>query len=454
MTLSHETTIAAVASAAGGAARGIVRITGPAALDCVAKLFVAEDADESRYDAASVRRGTLTLPDFAAAIPCEAYVWPGERSYTRQPTVELHVPGSPPIVAAALEAACRHGARPAEPGEFTLRAFLAGRLDLTQAEAVLGVVDAEDRRHLDVALRQMAGGLAGPLDRLRNDLLDLTAHLEAGLDFVEEDIEFIARDELLRRLAAVRDGVESVLAQTATRGEAGERPRVVLVGLPNVGKSRLFNALLGREGAIVSPQAGTTRDYVSAVCSFGGVECELIDTAGFETSTGAAVSITAAAQAATGEQARDASIRVLCLDASRPARAWEREQRVQTDPREIIVYTKADLAANTAERGELRVSALSGQGLDALRTSLGAALVELRGGAGDVVAATAVRCRDSLERAAAAVDAARRTAEIRGGDELVALELRTALDELGRVVGAVYTDDILDRIFSRFCIGK
>ncbi|MGC3968889.1 MAG: hypothetical protein QM775_16425 [Pirellulales bacterium] len=146
----------------GGALRGIVRVSGPQALACVLPLF----ADEARHAKLNeLRRATclsaeLRLPQFASAVPCDLFVWPDVRSYTRAPTIELHLPGSPPIIEAALEAVCRHGARPARPGEFTLRAFLAGRLDLTQAEAVLGVIDAEDRRQLDVALGQLAGGLA------------------------------------------------------------------------------------------------------------------------------------------------------------------------------------------------------------------------------------------------------------------------------------------------------
>lgn len=447
--MSTDDTIAAVATAAGGADRGIVRISGPKAIGCAAAFCEFPQASS-----AVVGRGLAVLPGFATPVPCDVYVWPNERSYTRQPTVELHLPGSSPVVAAALEAACRCGARLAGPGEFTLRAFLAGRLDLTQAEAVLGVVDAVDRRQLDVALRQMAGGLAGPLDRLRNKLLDLLAHLEAGLDFVEEDIEFIARSELLRQLTEGRDAVAALAEQTTARGDVAERPRVVLVGLPNVGKSSLFNVLLGRTGAIVSPQSGTTRDYLKAIVSFGGVECELIDTAGMDETAAGEPSIAAAAQDAAVAQTRDADVRVFCLDASRPPTPWETEQLLQPDPHRVVVRTKSDLAPSSpvAVVG-LSVSAVAGRGLDEIRAALGGAAASAREG-GTIVASTAVRCRDSLRRAAAALEAARTTVEGRGGDELVALELRTALDELGRVVGAVYTDDILDRIFSRFCIGK
>jgi tRNA modification GTPase len=369
--------------------------------------------------------------------------------------VELHVPGAPPIVAAALEAALRHGARPAAPGEFTLRAFLAGRLDLTQAEAVLGVVDAVDRRRLDTALKQMAGGLTTPLRQLRSDLLDLTAHLEAGLDFVEEDIEFIARDELMRQLNEARESVAAVVAQATARGEGVERPRIALHGLPNVGKSSLFNALAQHDRALVSPTAGTTRDYLTAVVSLNGVECELIDTAGVEPITATQPSIDSAAQEQAMTQSGEADLLLICLDGSRPPTDWERQRAAEVDGRSIVVRTKADVTkSDEVADGSLRVSVVTGEGLDELRTALADAVRATRLNADEMVPATAVRCRDSLHRAAAALSAAAHVAQSRGGDELVAVELRTALDELGRVVGAVYTDDILDRIFSRFCIGK
>jgi len=454
---STDDTIAAVTSASGGAARGIVRISGHAALACIGEFFQADDAGALSVipsSQAHVVPGRVRLPQFSSPVPCAAYVWPSDRSYTRQPTVELHLPGSPPLVAAALEVACSSGARPARPGEFTLRAFLAGRLDLTQAEAVLGVVDAADRRQLDVALRQMAGGLAGPLDRLRSDLLDATAHLEAGLDFVDEDIEFIARDELLRQLAAARAAVADVVRQTVSRGDAAELPRVALIGLPNVGKSSLFNALLGKPGALVSPQAGTTRDYLTARCSLGSIDCELIDTAGFEHADVSANSIAAAAQQFAEDRLRDADVRVLCLDACRAPASWELRLLGQFDDRRIVVRTKSDLADAMPKFGELHVSAVTGAGLDELRQAVASVVAQTQAVLGEMVTATTVRCRDSLQRAGAALAAAEQLAQTGGGDELIAVELRTALDELGQVVGTVYTDDILDRIFSRFCIGK
>ena len=197
--------------------------------------------------------GFLLLSGFASPLPCELYLWPGKRSYTGQPVAEVHTLGSPPLLEAVVRAVCRGGARPAEPGEFTLRAFLAGRIDLTQAEAVLGVIDATGNAELDAALKQLAGGLAGPLRLLRSDLLDLLAHVEAGLDFADEDLPFIKAEELLKRLDEAAAEVDRLARQLAFRGEAVVRVRVAPCGRPNAGKSSLFNALTGRPPARGKP---------------------------------------------------------------------------------------------------------------------------------------------------------------------------------------------------------
>ena len=261
------------------------------------------------------------------------------RSYTREPVAEFHTLGSPPLLEALLRAVCTAGARLARPGEFTLRAFLAGRFDLVQAEAVLGVIDAADRRELDVALAQLAGGLTRPLVELRGSLLDLLADLEAGLDFVEEDIRFVAGGELQRRLAAAADQVEQLRGQMRTRGRTDVEPRVVLVGWPNVGKSSLFNALTGRDAALVSERPGTTRDYLTATLSLGDSTCRLVDTAGSEPT--ADEPIASAAQRSRQTQSEQARLRLLCLDSTRPPNAWEQNELDRAEP-QLVVLTKIE----------------------------------------------------------------------------------------------------------------
>jgi tRNA modification GTPase len=455
---SADDTIAAIASASGGAARGIVRISGPNAIAVAESVFHASDALQpptgnrpaatvgvARISAAAINPGEFR------DLPCTRYAWPTPRSYTHEPLVELHTFGSPPLLAMLLHAVCSAGARLAEPGEFTLRAFLAGRIDLTQAEAVLGVIDAADRRQLDLALVQLAGGLSGPLAQLRDELLNLLADLEAGLDFIEEDIQFVSHGELQSRLAAAAELVQRLLEQMQTRGRADHGPRVTLVGWPNVGKSSLFNALLGQSAAIVSAQAGTTRDYLTAMLPLGTVLCELIDTAGRETTADKCDAISAAAQHLSNEQHRSADLRLLCIDATREPNAWERSQ-LETSGEQIVVLTKCDCAPAIGDyRNAVATSAITGRGLEELKTAIRSRLGETESAAAN---ATAERCHESFRLALGYLRRAAELAASAGGEELIAAELRAALAELGKIVGTIYTDDILDRVFSRFCIGK
>jgi tRNA modification GTPase len=449
-TCALDDTIAAIASAPGGAARGIVRLSGPNVLACLAGCFTPDPlVDCSKLAQASMVPGRLRPEGWTTDLPCQLLLWPNGRSYTGQPVAEIHTIGSPPLLQATLRTVCLAGARLAEPGEFTLRAFLSGRIDLTQAEAVLGVIDAAGPAELDTALAQLAGGLARPLHRLREQLLELLAHVEAGLDFPEEDLPFITRDELDRRLAEAADAVQRIAAQLTARNTSAPVLRAVLLGRPNAGKSSLFNALAGA-AALVSAEPGTTRDYLVAELDLGGLKCQLVDTAGIEPTIEA---LGTATQSMTAHQARDAWLRLICIDSTRPLDDWDRDQLAQDNPRQIIVLTKTD--AEPMARGEpqgsppvIRTSAATGQGLDELRTALRLA-AEAATGQG-AVAGTAARCGESLRLAARYLAQAR---EVQA-EELAALEIRAALDELGTVVGAVYTDDLLHRVFSRFCVGK
>lgn len=397
---------------------------------------------------------TLDLGSPLGGVEGDLYFWPTSRSYTRQPSAELHLPGAGPILDAALESFCAHGARLAEPGEFTLRAFLAGRIDLTQAEAVLGVIDSLDSRQLSGALQQLAGGVSEPLHRVRNELLELLAHLEAGLDFVEEEIEFISSTDLCEQLGRIADAVEGIAGQLGERDRSVQRARVVLVGATNVGKSTLYNRMAGDGRALVSPQAGTTRDYLTAIADLAGLDVELVDTAGVDADSHGPID--ELARQLAEQQHAAAELQLFCLDASRPLAAWERELLDRPAPDRLLVHTKCDLASAPQSESTLgiRTSATTGNGIPELKRAIRAHLADNRSDRPAMVASTADRCRDSLRRCGERLRAAIDLAGDGGGEELVAVELRHALDELGKVVGAVYTDDILDRIFSRFCIGK
>ena len=450
MTLDLDDTIVAIASAPGGALRGIVRLSGPESAACVATVFHPTDETPNPADP-STKRGVLHLPRNLGQIPARLYLWHDRRSYTRQPAAELHTLGSPPLLEAVVESLCQAGARLARPGEFTLRAFLAGRLDLTQAEAVLGVIDARGQAQLDTALAQLAGGLAGPLAALRERLLDLLAHLEAGLDFVEEDIEFITAGQLDAQLTAATNAVEQLAQRMNLRRDTTELPRVVLIGAPNVGKSSLFNALAGSDAAIISAVAGTTRDYVTCRVTADGQEFVLVDTAG-EASANEVSSVDGLAQAAAARQQREADLTITCSEAGGAGGAFRCTHAPYSDDSTIRVWTKCDQQSPLEGAVGIRTSSRSGEGLERLQQAIAARLRELAADA--VVISTAARCGESLELAAQSLARARDLVAADGGEELVAAEVRTALDGLGHVAGTVYTDDVLDRVFGRFCIGK
>jgi tRNA modification GTPase len=391
--------------------------------------------------------GSLQLPGFHSPLPANIYVWPGPRTFTGQDLVELHIISSPPVVEFLIAQILNAGARAAQAGEFTLRAFLSGKLDLTQAEAVLGIIEAGNRDELKQALVQLAGGMARPLTDLRDDLINLLADVEAGLDFAEEDITFVGQTDLLNRLARGMAQVTLMQKQLQERS-LGQRPfRVVIAGKPNAGKSSLFNALAGAGAALVSPVPGTTRDYLVKTLKIEDVTLELIDTAGWQETNG-----TTADQAQTlgRQQAEQADLVLLCLEAGQPID--EKATAVLAGkhfPAVIGVATKCDLASPAPHL--LATSAETHFGLDSLRNRLAEkARSFFRPG----LAPSLSRCRHHVEALLEHLRRAHGIVLYQEPAEVLALELRGALDEIGEMVGTVYTDDLLDRIFSRFCIGK
>jgi tRNA modification GTPase len=339
-----------------------------------------------------------------------------------------------------------------------MRAFLAGRLDLPQAEAVLGVIDAADREQLDAALGQLAGNVSQPLRQVRDELLNLLADLEAGLDFVEEDIHFIDDATVEMHLRNASQVIAAAAKQMSARHRGAMVSDVVLRGEPNAGKSSLLNALVGESVALVSDRAGTTRDVLWRETTLLGHPVRLIDTAGLEQERD---EITRQSQLAARESQKFAAVTLRCVpqgrdpDAEVTAGGSSPVESTSEHRAVVRVATQCDLI-DEAKRDELRdqgwlvTSAVTGLGLDALRNRIAAEL-DLQVTSAELgVSATAARCGDTIARAAQSLQAAQEMLAAQAGHEWVASEIRLALS----AIGEIYTDDILDRVFSRFCIGK
>jgi tRNA modification GTPase len=454
MAFQLEDTIAAIASPPGAAQRGIVRISGPATVGVLESLL----ADPVFQLSVPTRLPTLlTADELGSPLPADILLWPTSRSYTGQPMAEFHVLGAPPILELLMTALHRCGVRAAERGEFTMRAFLNGRIDLVQAEAVLGVIDAADHHELQAALTQLGGGLTVHLQTVRDTIISILGDLEAGLDFVEEDIEFISADEIVRRLREAHATLDQLYSDSLDRLPAGYHPRVVLAGLPNAGKSTLFNCLIEERIAIESDIAGTTRDYLSGVVTLDSLAVELLDTAGREQPRDG---IMEAADIQSQQQLRCADLVIWCRAADLPPAEREIDRQLLEDcrrhcPQLLTLTTCADrqTVPNT-NSSNLEVSALLDRGLEELRIAIVNALRGTASSRTELLATTSIRCRDSIARTRQAVHAAITTAATDIGDEITAISLREALHELRAMLGETWTDDILDHIFSSFCIGK
>lgn len=438
-----EDTIVALSTPPGSGARAIVRMSGKKALAIAEKLLLAP----SPYprDQRRIYRGELRLPNIHSPLPADLYVWPAPRTYTGQELIEIHTISSPPLVELLVAECLQAGARAAQPGEFTMRAFLAGKLDLTRAEAVLGVIEANNQTDLKLALAQLSGGIAQPLQVLREDLLNLLADVEAGLDFSDEDIKFVGQEILLKRLGKGLALITLLRKQIDQRWTSARPFRVVLAGKPNAGKSSLFNALAGKRAALVSSAPGTTRDYLVQRIHIEGVTIELVDTAGLRETTSP---IEGVAQTLGRAEAERADLVLLCLETGTGAHNEEGKEFPETTPI-LHVATKVDLGP--APEGRLATSATLGIGLAQLKSVLGE---KARSHARPALAPSLSRCRHHVEACLEHLRNAHALAIEQQPAELVALEIRSALEELGEMVGAVYSDELLDRIFSRFCIGK
>lgn len=440
-------TIAAISSATGTAARMILRLSGPDSINISQKVWAGPIGAPPGNGAF---RGQFRFRDLT--IPGWIYIFRSPRSYSGEDTVELHIPGNPLLARLLLDELLKLGARAAEPGEFTFRAYMNGRIDLTEAEGVAATIAAGNEQELIAARQLLSGELARRLAPMIDSIADTLALLEAGIDFSDEPVSFISRDELAGRIRACDDDLDKLLRDAARFEKLSHEPRVVLVGRPNAGKSTLINRLCGSERAVVSSIAGTTRDVLWAEAALERGMVRVADVAGLEDSAADAPShIEGQMQehALRAIEQADVVVHVRETGDARPPIA------TPTSPR-IWVLSKCDRAstsestdAGTSSDHSLKVSAHTGFGLAALRHALDAACF----GAAAVGASLALNVRHvrAIDQAREALS---RALAAEGGAEFTALELREALDALGSILGRISPDDLLGRIFSTFCIGK
>lgn len=443
--MSGTDTIVAIATAPGAAALAVVRVSGPLAAQVVMKACAREKGFEPR-------RATLVkVRDAQGRVldECVATVFTAPHSFTGEDVAELCCHGGMLVTRRVLERLLECGARPAEPGEFTRRAFENSRLDLTQAEAVMDVISAGSDLALRAAQNQLQGAIGERVQAAADKLVDIAAHVEAYIDFPEEDIAPDTTAQLLRGLDDISEQLRQLLA-TADEGRIlREGVRTAIIGAPNVGKSSLLNMLLGYDRAIVSPTAGTTRDTIEESVAVGGLRLRLIDTAGLHES---ADDLERAGMERSRRAQAEADLILEVHDASQP--------RPQADPasttaKKITLLNKCDLPEHADWRGAegLRISCAAGQGRAELEQAVERLFLH-DSGERDSLAAINTRHRYALQQALDAIARARASLDAAESPELTDVDLREALDALGTITGRIDTEDILSRVFSTFCLGK
>ncbi len=376
------------------------------------------------------------------------------RSYTGEDVVEISCHGSPVVLRYCVERACQAGARPAEPGEFTLRAFLNGRMDLPQAEAIRDLIEATTLYQARVAAQQTHGSVSRRIAPLKEQLLELITLLEAGIDFAEDDVPVASGEEILARLEPLVRQVEQLAASFAYGRLVHDGFCLAIVGRPNVGKSSLFNRLLERERAIVTDIPGTTRDLISETASLAGIPVKLMDTAGIRP-TGELVESLGIERSL--QAMADADLTLVVLDLSAPLEEEDRSliERARQYGRFLIAANKCDLPRRAEIPGEhVVVSALTGEGIEQLRERILATLAPDGVPAQEPGFITSLRHEQLLRECLQALEQAREAAREGLPHEMLLLDLYAALQPLDSITGATTADDILERIFSSFCIGK
>ena len=446
---SPEETIVAVSTPPGRGGIGVVRLSGPAAIKILDRLFTSTGESEDRR----ARYGTLRSPAGEHIDRVVATTYRAPHSYTGEDVVEISAHGNPLILERIVELALEAGARRATAGEFTLRAVAAGKMDLAQAEAVRDFVDAQTRTQARTAMLQIEGALGKRIKPRKEALLGIVAELEAGIDFAEDDVPIPDGGQIAERLGPITAEL-SMLADSFRYGRLlAEGFRLAIAGKPNVGKSSIFNLLVQCDRAIVTEVPGTTRDVLTETVELGGVPVRFADTAGVRQVTD---KVEAIGVDRTIETVAEADLTLVVLDSSRPLDDDDSDvlERVKALPH-LVVINKQDLLArwdSANGRNAVRMSAKSGKGLEELRAAIRS---RIDGEAeAETCVVTSARQKEAISRARERLDQAASALVADVPHEMVLLDMYVALTALGELTGEVATEDVLGRIFSTFCVGK
>jgi tRNA modification GTPase len=446
-TAVRKDTIAAISTPSGRGGIGVIRLSGPQARSIAGSI-----CQEPEWIPRHAHLATVYAED-GSMLDQGLLTWfPSPNSYTGEDVIELSLHGSPVVLRACVERLCSSGARLAEPGEFSLRAFLNGRLDLPRAEAVRDLIEATTLYQARVAAQQISGSVSKRLAEPKTELLELIALLEAGIDFAEDDVSVAPTEEIVHRVESIEAHVDRLIRSFAYGKLVHEGLTLAIVGKPNAGKSSLFNRLLGQDRAIVTEIPGTTRDTISETAAIDGIPVRLIDTAGVRESDDP---VESQGVERTRQAMADADLTIIVLDLSRPLEAVDHELLAAASTgRRLVAANKCDLPprANIAG-GAIPVSALTGEGFDALRERLAAAIHPDDAGIEEGFL-TSIRHERLLRESAEYLAKARDAAGNGIPHEMILLDLYAALQPIDAVTGATTADDILNRIFTTFCIGK
>lgn len=458
-----EDTIVALSTPVGEGGIGIVRLSGRDALRIADSLFAAKDGGSpSSYDTYTVHYGHVVDKEIADEPVDEVIltVMRSPRSYTREDVVEINCHGGIQAAKRVLDLALRYGSRVAEPGEFTKRAFLNGRIDLAQAEAVLDVIRARTESSLKAALDQLEGGLSDTVDAIRERIIGIASQVEALIDFPEEDID-IAADSLVKEAEASATALQKIIDTFSDGMVLREGVLAVICGRPNVGKSSLMNLLLKRDRVIVTPVPGTTRDAVEETVNLKGIPVRLVDTAGI-VETDDVVEREGVKRSKRYLDRADLAIQV--FDASSPIREEDlRISRMVSGKKKVAVLNKCDLPRKTSGKDveaacsgscSIEVSVLRKENIEALEKAIVEAVWSGRYGQGEGTIVTNARHKELLDKAFGNMLSVTKALKGSLSPELVAVDLREAIYNLGLIIGRSVSGEVLDRIFSEFCIGK